>query len=65
MANNLIAKYSKTDKSEKKDKNDKDVRLKSIQKIDDLIQESRAYLKLKESESTSFKHDLRLEDMPA
>ena len=56
-------KTPKADKDEKKDKTDKDARLKSIQKIDDLIQESRAYLKLKESESTSFKHDLRLEGM--
>ncbi len=56
-------KTPKADKDEKKDKTDKDLRLKSIQKIDDLIKESRAYLKLKESESTSFKHDLRLEGM--
>ena len=35
--------------------------MKSIQKIDDLIQDSRAYLKLKESNSPSFKHNLRLE----
>ncbi len=56
-------KVSKSDNAEKKDKTDKDLRLKSIQKIDDLIQESRAYLKLKESESSSYKHDLRLEGM--
>ncbi|MBC8256050.1 MAG: amidohydrolase family protein [Candidatus Marinimicrobia bacterium] len=54
---------AKSDKAEKKDKSDKESRLKSIQKIDDLIQESRAYLKLKESRSSSFKHDLRLEGM--
>ena len=55
-------KVPKKDK-EKEDKTDKDARLKSIQKIDDLIQESRAYLKLKESGSSSYKHDLRLEGM--
>ena len=55
-------KVSKKDK-EKEDKTEKDSRLKSIQKIDDLIQESRAYLKLKESGSSSYKHDLRLEGM--
>ena len=46
-----------------KEKKDKDSRLKSIQKIDDLIQESRAYAQLKITESPSFKHDLRLEGM--
>ena len=56
-------KEPKKDKGEKKDKTKKDSRLKSIQKIDDLIQESRAYLKLKETESLSYKHDLRLEGM--
>ena len=56
-------KEPKKDKGEKKDKTKKDSRLKSIQKIDDLIQESRAYLKLKETESSSYKHDLRLEGM--
>ena len=56
-------KVPKSDKTEKKDKAEKDSRLKSIQKIDDLIQESRAYLKLKETESLSYKHDLRLEGM--
>ncbi len=55
-------KVPKKDK-EKEDKTEKDSRLKSIQKIDDLIQESRAYLKLKESGSSSYKHDLRLEGM--
>ena len=55
-------KVPKKDK-EKEDKTEKDARLKSIQKIDDLIQESRAYLKLKESGSSSYKHDLRLEGM--
>ena len=55
-------KVPKKDK-EKEDKTDKDAHLKSIQKIDDLIQESRAYLKLKETESASFNHDLRLEGM--
>ena len=46
-----------------KEKKDKDSRLKSIQKIDDLIQESRAYAQLKVTGSPSFKHDLRLEGM--
>ena len=46
-----------------KEKKDKDSRLKSIQKIDDFIQESRAYAQLKITESPSFKHDLRLEGM--
>ncbi|RMZ49096.1 hypothetical protein EB821_04140 [Candidatus Marinimicrobia bacterium PRS2] len=55
-------KVPKKDK-EKEDKTEKDLRLKSIQKIDDLIQESRAYLKLKESGSSSYKHNLRLEGM--
>ncbi len=58
----LSMKVPKKDK-EKDDKTEKDSRLKSIQKIDDLIQESRAYLKLKESGSSSYKHDLRLEGM--
>ena len=46
-----------------KEKKDKDSRLKSIQKIDDLIQESRAYAQLKATGSPSFKHNLRLEGM--
>ena len=46
-----------------KEKKDKDSRLKSIQKIDDLIQKSRAYAQLKVTGSPSFKHDLRLEGM--
>ena len=46
-----------------KEKKDKDSRLKSIQKIDDLIQKSRAYAQLKATGSPSFKHDLRLEGM--
>ena len=46
-----------------KEKKDKDSRLKSIQEIDDLIQESRAYAQLKATGSPSFKHDLRLEGM--
>ena len=44
-------------------KKDKDSRLKSIQKIDDIIQESRAYAQLKATGSLSFKHDLRLQGM--
>ena len=46
-----------------KEKKDKDSRLKSIQEIDDLIQESRAYAQLKATGSPSFKHNLRLEGM--
>ena len=46
-----------------KEKKDKDSRLKSMQKIDDLIYEARAYIQLKENSSLSFKHDLRLEGM--
>ena len=46
-----------------KEKKDKDSRLKSIQKIDDLIYEARAYIQLKENNSPSFKHNLRLEGM--
>ena len=46
-----------------KEKKDKDSRLKSIQKIDDLIYEARAYTQLKENNSPSFKHNLRLEGM--
>ena len=46
-----------------KEKKDKDSRLKSIQKIDDLIQKARAYAQLKATRSPSFKHDLRLEGM--
>ena len=46
-----------------KERKDKDSRLKSIQEIDDLIQESRAYAQLKATGSPSFKHDLRLEGM--
>jgi imidazolonepropionase-like amidohydrolase len=45
----------------KKEKKEPDSRLKSIQKIDDLIQNARAYLQLKNSQSPSFKHDLRME----
>ena len=46
-----------------KEKKNKDSRLKSIQRIDDFIQESRAYAQLKATRSPSFKHDLRLEGM--
>ena len=46
-----------------KEKKDKDSRLKSIQKIDDLIYEARAYAQLKATGSPSFKHNLRLEGM--
>ena len=56
-------KVPKAEKGKKKEKAETDSRLKSIQNIDDLIQESRAYLKLKETESASFKHDLRFEGM--
>ena len=53
----------KPQSGKKKDENEKDMRLKSIQRIDDLLQDSRAYLKLKDSGSSSYKHDLRLEGM--
>ena len=53
----------KLQSGKKKDEHDKDMRLKSIQKIDDLLQDSHAYLKLKDSGSSSFEHDLRLEGM--
>ena len=52
---------SKPQSDDKKGEKEKDMRLESIQKIDDLFHESHAYLKLKESGSSSFKHDLRLE----
>ena len=48
---------------EEKDKKNKDIRQESIQVIDDLFHESHAYLKLKDSGSLSYKHDLRLEGM--
>ncbi len=47
----------------KKEHDKKDSRLKAIQKVDDLFQEARAYLKLKENNSSSYKHDLRLDGM--
>jgi imidazolonepropionase-like amidohydrolase len=47
----------------KKEHDKKDSRLKAIQKVDDLFQEARAYLKLKENNSASYKHDLRLDGM--
>ena len=53
----------KPQSGKKKDKEEKDMRLKAIQKIDNLLQDSRAYLKLKDSGSSSYKHDLRLEGM--
>ena len=53
----------KPKQGKQKEKKDKDSRLKSIQKIDDLIQKSRAYAQLKATRSPSFKHDLRLEGM--
>ena len=34
-----------------------------MQKIDDLIYEAHAYMKLKETNSLSFKHDLRMEGL--
>ena len=39
----------------------KNLELIEIQKIDDLFQAAHAYLMLKENNSKSFKHDLRLE----
>ena len=53
----------KSRSGKKKDENEKDMRMTSIQKIDDLLQDSRAYLKLKDTGSSSYKHDLRLEGM--
>ena len=47
----------------KKEHDKKDSRLKAIQKVDDLFQEARAYLKLKENNSASYKHDVRLDGM--
>ena len=52
----------KSGKKKKKEDNT-DSRLESIQKIDDLIHEARAYWQLKETNSSSFKHDLRMEGM--
>ena len=53
----------KPQSGKKKDEKGKDMRLKSIQKLDDILQDSRAYLKLKNLGSSSYKHDLRLEGM--
>ena len=53
----------KTLKKDHKSKQKEDNRLKSIQKIDNIIDESRAYLKLKLNKSPSFKHNLKLEGM--
>ena len=48
----------------KKSKDDgSKTRLKSIQKIDDLIDDAHAYLHLKEANSISLKHDLRMEGL--
>ncbi len=48
----------------KKSKDDgSKARLKSIQKIDDLIDDAHAYLHLKEANSISLKHDLRMEGL--
>lgn len=44
-------------------KKQKKERLKSLQKIDDLFKTARAYQKTKKSNSSSFKHDLKLEGM--
>ncbi len=54
-----IPKNNKKDKSNTK----KDRRLTSIQKIDNIFDESRSYLKLKNSNSRSFKHNLKLEGL--
>tara|TARA_B100001115_G_C15846674_1_gene426997 strand:+ start:2099 stop:3397 length:1299 start_codon:yes stop_codon:yes gene_type:complete len=54
-----IPKNNKKDKSNTK----KDRRLTSIQKIDNIFDESRSYLKLKNSNSPSFKHNLKLEGL--
>ena len=50
---------NKKNKSNSKD----DKRLTSIQKIDNIFDESRSYLKLKISNSQSFKHNLKLEGL--
>ncbi len=50
---------NKKNKSNSKD----DKRLASIQKIDNIFDESRSYLKLKISNSQSFKHNLKLEGL--
>ena len=50
-------------KKDHKSKQKEDNRLKSIQKIDNIIDESRAYLNLKLNNSPSFKHNLKLEGM--
>ena len=51
----------KNTKKNHKDKKKEDRRLKSIQKIDDFLDDSRAYLKLKSNSSSSFKHNLKME----
>ncbi len=56
---NVPKNYKKT----KNDKKKEDNRLKSIQKIDDIFDQSRSYLKLKINKSSSFKHNLKLEGM--
>jgi imidazolonepropionase-like amidohydrolase len=56
---NLLKNHDDVSKS--KDKSEKI--LKSIQVIEDLIIKSKAYKKLKDSNSKSFEHDLRLEGM--
>ncbi len=44
-------------------KNQKQERLESLQKVDDLFKDARAYQKLKNSNSSSFNHDLKFEGM--
>ena len=53
----------KNNKKDHKDKPKGDRRLKSIQKIDDILNDSRAYSKLKLNNSSSFKHNLKMEGM--
>ena len=55
--------FAKKHKHESKSNNKSEKILESIQVIEDLISSSKAYLKLKDSQSESFKHDLRLEGM--
>ena len=55
--------FSKKHDNASKSKNKDEKILKSIQVIEDLIIRSKAYMKLRDSDSKSSKHDLRLEGM--
>jgi len=50
-------------KKKEKEHDKKDSWLKDIQEVEDLFQEARAYMKLKENNSSSYKHDVRLDGM--